>query len=160
MKIPYIASLLLALTGGLAFGASNVVTVDGKTYQIKFDQPELKNCPVDSPTYSAFIFLYNFAYGNGYNTMYSACVATCYQQTGNIEQCKNVTCVTSDRVVEYKKSANESVFALMREYPPSYRNEFCKKARDFCTEKCIATGVLDKDRCRVDCEQYETYNKQ
>jgi hypothetical protein len=159
MRLYGFSALVVTLFFPTASSATtNIVSVGGKVYEIQFKVPEIRACPADAPSFSAFTFLHNFAYDGGYSIAKSACLATCSGQSTDADQCK-VICSAEDQVVRFTKFAQEQVFTFMRGYPPSYQAAPCKRAREFCFSKCISRDAFSEEQCRIDCEQYETYTK-
>lgn len=77
---------------------------------------------------------------------------------GNEQQC-NTACLIPEASQKHKAQALASSLNLIRSFPPSYKNEWCKKVREFCYDECVKNGSLEETRCRIDCEQYESFNK-
>lgn len=64
-----------------ANAAANIVSVDGKSWQIVFQEPQKEKCPVDDGRYKAFVSTYKAAFGINYHASFAACTSRLH--TGN-----------------------------------------------------------------------------
>jgi len=57
------------------------------------------------------------------------------------------------------KGKMESVFKFIRAYPSRFTSKGCEALRDECESSCIKVKDFSQDYCRIECNQYESWNR-
>lgn len=57
------------------------------------------------------------------------------------------------------KEKMESVFKFIRAYPSRFTSKGCEALRDECESRCEKVQNFSKDDCKIECNQYENWNR-
>lgn len=88
---------------------------------------------------------------------------SCGSEKGDPEYLATILLLnTSQRLAENTrgtKAGIESIFGFVRQYPSRFSSTACMAVRDECESRCINSNQFAKDDCKIECNQYESWNK-
>lgn len=121
---------------------AGTLVFNGKAYSLS-EKPK-ENCgQAGGPTYFAKLAMLDFAQKNGEVTARALC-------KGRPEFCDPKT---------QARFALDQVFAFIRNHPRRQSSPACKALRNECGKRCDASGLLEREECFLECNQYENYNR-
>ncbi len=52
-----------------------------------------------------------------------------------------------------------SIFNFIRNYPSRFTSTSCALLRDVCEARCNKASIFSQEQCKIECNQYETWNR-